>query len=424
MSQNQYRMLNEIKELKSLINNYRFDKSFKAQLTYTFTNKGILAASNVRFEMPIEYENFRHVDYLVMQNIHHKFKKATKIPNLEFTLHFMSFDDDNLYDVDYDYDYDYYDEPKIVVIHENYEGYDYIDYYKLLPAEQEFINLEFKPNRDIEYLFITIQNDQISMEIPNSNNITNDAFTKLLSHVESINKLMLDLNDLVDNNTFKIPNLIKAEPTQDVVNNFLKSYKKEMPKLKNYFNKFLENSIFESQETYLWIDRDRRNKISEAIVIEHIGYEFNWNSYPLKNNPKKNNLPKVHSYQDKSWVPANVLHENKTELNGYATRDISGNVNGSILTDYVWLQLKNTLNKNIFLEGYTSLKLSITKGKIEHLQVSHTKNQIYGFNKNNEIVFCLNAENEYSDNLSHIIKDLQTFKDQLNLIICELTKFT
>ena len=422
MSQNQYRMLNEIKELKSLINAYCAVKSFNAKLTYTFTNKGILTASNVSFEMPMEYENFRHVDYLVMQDIHHKFKKATKIPNLEFTLHFMPSEDDNLYDVDYDYDYGYYDEPKIVVIHESYEGYEYVDYYKLLPTEQEFINREFKPNLNIEHLFITIQNDQISMEIPDHNKITNDVFMKLLSHVESINKLMLDLNDLVDNNTFKIPRLIKAEPTQDVVNNFIKSYKKEMPKLKNYFNKFLKNSILESQETYLWIDRDRRNRISEAIVIEHIGYEFNWNSYPIKNNPKKDNLPKVHSYQDKSWVQANVLHENKTDLNGYATRDISGNVNGSILTNYVWSQLKNTLDENIFLEGYTSLKLSLTKGKIEHLQqAGHTKNQIYGFNKNNEIIFCLNAENEYSNNLNHIIKDLQAFKSQLNLIICELT---
>ena len=90
MSQNQYRMLNEIKELKSLINTYCADKSFKAKLTYTFTNKGILTANNVSFEMPMEYENFRHVDYLVMQDIHHKFKKATKIPNLEFTLHYIS----------------------------------------------------------------------------------------------------------------------------------------------------------------------------------------------------------------------------------------------------------------------------------------------------------------------------------------------
>lgn len=433
MAQNKYRMLNEIKELKSLIKNNCVDKSFKAQLTYTFTNEGILTENNINFDIPMKYEDFRHVDYLLMQDIHHEFKKATKIPNLEFTLHFMPSEDDDLYDqgydenmgYDYDYDYDYYNEPKIVVIHENYDSYDsykYVDYYKLLPAEQELINREFKPNYDIDYIFITIQNDQISMEIPSHNKITNDAFMKLLSHVKSVNNLMLDLNDLVDDNTFKIPKLIKTEPTHEVVNNFLQSYKKEMPKLKKYFNKFLKNSILESQETYLWIDSDRRNKISEAIVIEHIGYEFNWNSYPLKNNLKKDNLPKVHSYQDKSWVQANLLHENKTDLNGYATRDISGNVNGSILIDYIWLQIKNALDKNIFLEDYTSLKLSITKGKIDHLQTGLTKNQIYGFNKNNEVIFCLNADADYSNNLCQVINDLELFKKQLNKIICELAE--
>ena len=424
MSQNKYRILNEIKELRSLIKNHCVDKSFKARLIYTFTNEGILTENNVSFDMPMKYEDFRHVDYLVMQYIHHTFKKLTKIPNLEFTLHFTPSDDEIQYDNNYDYDYDYYQEPKQIVIHENYDNYNYVDYYKLSSTEQEFFDREFKSNVDIGYLIITItiQNDKIFMKISKYGSGIDKPLIKLISHIDSINNLMFDLDDLVDYNTFNIPKLIKVESNKDVVNNFLQSYKKEMPKLKKYFNNFLKNSILESQETYLWIDRDRRNKIGEAIVIEHIGYEFNWNSYPLKKNLKTDNLPKVHSYQDKSWVEANVLCEMKKDLNGYATRDISGNVNNSILTDYVWSRIKNTLDKNIFAEDYTVLKLSLTKGKIDYLKAGNIKNQIYGFNKNNEVIFCLKAENDYSSNLCQIINDLELFKEQLNAIICELTE--
>lgn len=422
MSQNKYRILNEIKELKSLIKNHYADNSFKARLIYTFTNEGILTENNVNFNMPMKYEDFRHVDYLVMQDIHHTFKKVTKIPNLEFTLHFTPSDDEIQYDNNYDYDYDYYQEPKQIVIHENYDNYNYVDYYKLSSTEQEFFDREFKSNVDIGYLIITIQDDKIFMEISKYGLGIDKLLIKLISHIDSINNLMFDLDDLVDHNTFNIPKLIKVESNKDVVNNFLQSYKKEMPKLKKYFNNFLKNSILESQETYLWIDRDRRNKIGEAIVIEHIGYEFNWNSYPLKKNLKTDNLPKVHSYQDKSWVEANVLYEMKKDLNGYATRDISGNVNNSILTDYVWPRIKNTLDKNIFAEDYTVLKLSLTKGKIDYLKAGNIKNQIYGFNKNNEVIFCLKAENDYSSNLCQIINDLELFKEQLNAIICELTE--
>lgn len=424
MSQNKYRILNEIKELRSLIKNHCVDKSFKARLTYTFTNEGILTENNVSFDMPMKYEDFRHVDYLVMQYIHHTFKKVTKIPNLEFTLHFKPSDDEIQYDYNYDYhyDYDYYQKPKQIVIYENYDNYNYVDYYKLSSTEQEFFDRELKSNVDIGYLIITIQDDKIFMEIPEQKLIIDELFIKLISHIDSINNLMFDLDDLVDHNTFNIPKLIKVESNKDVVNNFLQSYKKEMPKLKKYFNNFLKDSILESQETYLWIDRDRRNKIGEAIVIEHIGYEFNWNSYPLKKNLKTDNLPKVHSYQDKSCVEANVLYEMKTDFNGYATRDISGNVNNSILTDYVWSRIKNTLDKNIFAENYTVLKLSLTKSKIERLKAGHIKNQIYGFNKNNEIIFCLKTENDYSSNICQIINDSELFREQLNAIISELAE--
>lgn len=72
------------------------------------------------------------------------------------------------------------------------------------------------------------------------------------------------------------------------------------------------------------------------------------------------------------------------------------------------------MDENLLLEPYTTLKLSLSHGLIETLEMR--QRDIYGYNDKDEVVFTLSTENEIT-----LIHNVESFKDGLNNIINELT---
>lgn len=113
----------------------------------------------------------------------------------------------------------------------------------------------------------------------------------------------------------------KGLPGDDIttLNNYITNVATAMQTTK-YFEPFLSTAHHFTSEAYLFYSSDTRKPLQEALVFEHIGYDFHWNAYNYFESSTARLLPILHSYKDNSWNIAMVDH--KKDLTGIATRTI------------------------------------------------------------------------------------------------------
>lgn len=235
-----------------------------------------------------------------------------------------------------------------------------------------------------------------------------DKFLSIIKYSEQYSNLYNEILKTLNNSNLGIVSryLLEEEVTNTSEIDYLKEIKSQINKYNNICTSFLSKTIGRYKEDKaFYLTSDNRKPIKEAFVIEHEGYNFFWNSYPVKiNNPLTNF---VHSFYDKSWKQ---LPEDK-DLSGEAIRYLAESSANNLLKG-VYNTIKNSISENIFNYNYMEMKLYLTKGDIEDISINY--NTIYGLNKDKEVVFLFKSENTLKKDL---FIDKKLFINSLNYII-------
>lgn len=232
-------------------------------------------------------------------------------------------------------------------------------------------------------------------------------FLSIIQYSEEYSSLYNNFLKLFNNHNQEIISKFSLEEIiDDSSRDYLKEIKDQANKYNNICTSFLSKTIGRYlEDKAFYLTSDNRKPISEAFLIEHQGYDFHWNSYPIKiKNPLTNY---VHYFYDKSWKQ---LPENK-ELSGESVRYLAES-DGNNLLKGIYSSLKDSLSENIFNYSYMEMKLYLTKGDIEDIIIEY--NSIYGLTQKGEVVFFFKSDKKFKE---EVILNKELFINNLNNLI-------
>lgn len=235
-----------------------------------------------------------------------------------------------------------------------------------------------------------------------------DKFLSIIKYSEQYSNLYNEILKTLNNSNLEIVSRYSLE--EEVANtakiDYLKEIKSQINKYNNICTSFLSKTIGKYKEDKaFYLTSDNRKFVKEAFIIEHEGYNFFWNSYPVKIKQPLTNF--VHSFYDKSWKQ---LPEGK-DLSGEGVRYLTESPDNNLLKG-IYNSIKNSISENIFNYNYMEMKLYTTKGFIEEIIINY--NTVYGLNKEKEIVFLFKSENKFKEEVIH---DKDLFIKDLNKVI-------
>ena len=397
---------NEIKHIKNSLNRLKYAniKNFYANIGISFSNNTIEFVPEIEVDFTdTEIEDFKYSHFQIFDDI-----VNNELKKYNFILNFAEEPECD----------GYLNSPIIDIYNDNYD-YDNAGFSQKIPyTPQELKSLDFitsKNSRIYSTLsFYFNENNNIETEVDISFTDNNPLFD-LISHSSTYYEILTRYLENNDKNPIQLPiKFIDSETIEPVnLTDDLISALNELDEKKT-FDKFIENSILKDEEIYIWISTYLEKNISEGLIIEHIGYNFNWNNYNKLD--KKINFNILHSYQDLSWKPAMVSNrEKESNLTGVSKRDLLLG-NDSYFKDNLFKLTKECLSSNIFRDSYSKFKMVVNKGLI----ISHKiiEGCLYGLNENGEVILFISCENSHKNELPII--DIDLFIEKLNTLIKEL----
>lgn len=410
MEKSKYKIISLLNELKSLFYEMRYDLPKKTyQINLSLYKDKVVLDNDIKVDFSdLSKSKFMYIDYESLSNLLHYKNSISK--NFSMTINFES-----------ELEIDGYSSPVKEYIYSS----DYSDcspndliFYPVMNKEESSFVKKTGISSDSGIwlsLFFEIKNNKVSVSLERKefNSKVGSVITKIPDYYNFYNEL-LSLLDSKDGHQLSFEGLEDYQDTfsqRNILEEFKKSYKEIVEN--NYFESFLSTAIGKIDYSfYLFTDKDTNANISHALVFEHEGNSFNWNSYS-KLNKNKITIPVVHSYIDHSWSVSKVNFSKS--INGIASRTIKDK--SEILESVAMLLFdftKDSLSDNVFMKPYTKFKIFLSKGNITKIETDWRN--VYGLNENDEVVFQLSYNDE------HYINDLEIFKKGLNNLINDFYK--
>lgn len=180
---------------------------------------------------------------------------------------------------------------------------------------------------------------------------------------------------------------------------------------KNTFDRFLKGVIeLVSTETYLYTDKSKAQ-----LVFEHVGYDFQWNSYPYDELKSLKGIPTIHSYEDLSWKVARC-NTNRNDLTGLGIRNLVES-NSTYVSDLLYEYTNDAIldKHNVFSDRSNVFKVSLTEGPIVTIQKEW--DGMYGLSSNGKVIMTLKHDrdleidkNKFKKGLNRLITDVNLSK--------------